>query len=26
VRTGCDFGKGDDGKPVMIRYHITRLW
>jgi hypothetical protein len=26
VRTGCDFGKGDDGKPVMIRYHIARLW
>jgi hypothetical protein len=26
VRTGCDFGKGDDGKPVMVRYHITRLW
>jgi hypothetical protein len=26
ARTGCDFGKGDDGKPVMIRYHITRLW
>lgn len=26
VRTGCDFGKGDDGQPVMIRYHITRLW
>jgi hypothetical protein len=26
VRTGCDFGKGDDGKPVMIRYHTTRLW
>lgn len=26
VRTGCDYGKGDDGKPVMVRYHITRLW
>ncbi|MBZ5522858.1 MAG: hypothetical protein LAP21_11525 [Acidobacteriia bacterium] len=26
VRTGRNFGKGDDGKPVMIRYHITRLW
>jgi hypothetical protein len=26
VRTGCNFGKGDDGKPVMIRYHITRIW
>jgi hypothetical protein len=26
VRTGCDFGKGDDGKPVMVRYHITRTW
>jgi hypothetical protein len=26
VRTGCNFGKGDDGKPVMVRYHITRLW
>ena len=26
VRTGCDFGKGDDGKPAMIRYHITRIW
>jgi hypothetical protein len=26
VRTGCNFGKGDDGKPVMIRYHMTRLW
>src|SRR5215831_4539016 len=26
VRTGCNFGKGDDGKPAMIRYHISRLW
>jgi len=26
VKTGCNFGKGDDGKPVMIRYHIARLW
>lgn len=26
VRTGCNFGKGDDGKQAMIRYHITRLW
>jgi hypothetical protein len=26
VRTGCNFGKGDDGKPAMIRYHITRMW
>jgi hypothetical protein len=26
VRTGCNFGKGDDGKPAMIRYHIARLW
>jgi hypothetical protein len=26
VRTGCNFGKGDDGKPIMIRYHITRMW
>jgi hypothetical protein len=26
VRTGCHFGKGDDGKPAMIRYHLTRLW
>lgn len=26
VKTGCDFGKGDDGKPAMIRYHITRMW
>ena len=26
VGTGCNFGKGADGKPVMIRYHITRLW
>jgi hypothetical protein len=26
VRTGCNFGKGDDGKPAMIRYHMTRMW
>lgn len=26
VRTGCNFGKGDDGTPIMIRYHMTRLW
>ncbi|HEX5433243.1 MAG TPA: hypothetical protein VFY05_03315 [Candidatus Angelobacter sp.] len=26
IRTGCDFGKGSDGKQVMVRYHITRLW
>jgi hypothetical protein len=26
VRTGCNFGKGDDGKPAMIRYHISRVW
>jgi hypothetical protein len=26
VKTGCNFGKGDDGKPAMIRYHITRIW
>jgi len=26
VRTGCNYGKGDDGNPAMIRYHITRLW
>ncbi len=26
VRTGCNYGKGDDGDPVMIRYHITKLW
>jgi len=26
VKTGCNFGKGDDGKPAVIRYHITRVW
>jgi hypothetical protein len=26
VRTGLNYGKSDDGKPVMIRYHMTRLW
>lgn len=26
VRTGCNYGKGDDGDPSMIRYHITKLW
>lgn len=26
VRTGCNYGKGDDGDPSVIRYHITRLW
>lgn len=26
VRTGYNFGTGDNGKPVMISYHITRMW
>ncbi|MGA3132389.1 MAG: hypothetical protein ABSD59_16400 [Terracidiphilus sp.] len=26
VRTGRNYGKGDDGNPAMIRYHITKLW
>ncbi|HEY1255439.1 MAG TPA: hypothetical protein VGF01_11710 [Terracidiphilus sp.] len=26
VRTGCNYGKGDDGNPAMIQYHITKLW
>ena len=26
VRTGCNFGLDDNGKPAMIRYHATRLW
>lgn len=26
VKTGCNFKKGDDGKPAAIRYHITRFW
>ena len=26
IRTGCNYGKGDDGDPATIRFHITRLW
>lgn len=26
VKTHCDYGKGADGKPVAIQYHISRLW
>jgi hypothetical protein len=26
ARTSCDFGSDEEGRPVMIDYHLSRLW
>lgn len=26
IRTGCSFGLDDEGNPVTIQFHVTRLW